>query len=369
MMMELLSKATDEQRVGDTALLEQKGYRVLSKLADAVQGQIFLAELLRSPQGQSAAAQRVAIKRINKELSDDKTTFEDEDGMKELVDEDVRKEAAILKYLTVRKGATGDHIAKFVDFFESDTHYYLVTAYVDGITIAELADNAHALIVAGKLSRKNWLKTVKFILWQLTGALHWLHRVYDCCHLDICVDNVMIENAQFEGHTFSQRLKVKLIDFGVAEKFRTNSFACFKDRLSVEHGAYVAPEVMENATYDARKADAWSLGIIFYRLVTNSMPFLAEDIWQAQNGYAALKAGRFGKWLRMNHLTPLFGKSAAALLESLLQFDEARRPLCGEAMQAKWFKSYWERYGMQIATQMARDAARLRGSDVQVSNE
>lgn len=347
----------------DAALLEQQGYRLLHKLADSVQGQVFLAESLRASEGEAAV--RVAIKRVNKTLCEQKMTFEDEDGMNEFVDEDVLKEAFILEHLTVRNKATGDHVAKFVELLESEQHYFLITEYVDGITVGELADKAHALILAGKLSRKSWLKTVKFIMWQLTGALHWLQGVYGCCHLDICVDNVMIENAEFEqqrdgSYVASQRLKVRLIDFGVAELFSGGSFACFKDRLSVEHGAYVAPEVFCNQVYDARKADAWSLGMILYRLVTNAAPFLAEDIWdEAQNGYAALKAGRLGKWMRMNNLMPLFGKNAAALLESLLQFDQDRRPLAGQAMRAKWFKSYWQRYGALIAQQMARDAARL----------
>jgi len=366
--MALSQPEVDTVFPSDTALLEQKGYRVLRKLSSAVQGEVFLAESLRS-------AERFAIKRVNKELCRTKMTFEDEEGLNELIDEDVKKEAAILRHLTLRKGATGDHIAKFIDFFESGTHHFLVTDYVDGVTIAEMADTAHSLIVAGKLSRKQWLKTVKFILWQLTGAVHWLHTVYGCCHLDLCVDNIIIEKGEFEQQrdgsvTAPQQLKVKLVDFGVAELFpfqdsaSSSSFACFKDRLSVEHGAYVAPEVMDNAVYDARKADAWSLGIILYRLVTNSVPFVAEDIWQTHNGYAAIKKGCFAQWLREEHLLPLFGKKAAALLESLLHFDEARRPLCGEAMRAKWFTSYWQRYGGHIAVQMARDAARLRGPEL-----
>jgi len=240
------------------------------------------------------------------------------------------------------------HFAKFVELFESSTHIFLVTEYIDGITLREFADRAHALLRCDKLCHKTWLKTVKHIMWQMTAAVNYLHSVFGCCHLDLCADNVLLENV-CPDNVVSPKINVKFIDFGAAEWFsNSTSFSCTKSQINIENGAYVAPEVFDGAMYDARKADSWSLGILMYRLVTNDVPFLAEDIWDdARNGYAALKNGAipFAKWLRAKNLVPMMSKKAIALLVSLLHFDADRRPLAIQTMKAQWFSAYWEANG------------------------
>ena len=71
-------------------------------------------------------------------------------------------------------------MTRFVDFYESDSHYYLVTSWVDGLNLSDFAHKAHALIEEGKMSHKDWFKTVKYIMWQLTATIRWLHDVYGC---------------------------------------------------------------------------------------------------------------------------------------------------------------------------------------------
>jgi len=202
--------------------------------------------------------------------------------------------------------------------------------------------------------------------------VRWLHSVYGCCHLDLCADNVILQNADFETQrdgslSVSRHIEVKLIDFGVAQLFARSDFSCFKSQLNIDNGAYVAPEVFDGAVYDARKADLWALGILMFRLVTNAAPFLAEDIWDSErNGYAALKDGVFSKWLRANDSVPLLRKSknAISLIVSLLQFDAEQRPLASHAVQAKWFSAYWKANGAKLASKMKEDSARLRAQNI-----
>merc|ERR1719499_1524921 len=101
-----------------------------------------------------------------------------------------------------------------------------VTQWVDGMNLRKFSTTAHELIRDGKLSAKDWSKTCKFIMWQLVATIRWLHDVYHCCHLDLVLENVMIENAEFIPKdensgtmSVSTTLSVKLIDFGVAEIF------------------------------------------------------------------------------------------------------------------------------------------------------
>jgi len=365
------NNVSDISPFDDAHFNEQNGYLILEKAADTIQGELYKARLCK-PSPNAPTGSLVAIKRTHKTLFEQKMVFEDEDGLNEFVEEDVMKEAMLLNHLTVNHQAAGDHIAKFIDFYESDSHYYLVTAWVDGLNLADFTTKAHALIEEGKMCQKDWLKTVKFIMWQLTATMRWLHDVYACCHLDLCLENIMVENAVFEqqrdgSYKASQRLNLKLCDFGVAELFDKKVFRCIKGGLTVDNEPYVAPKVFDNDIYDARKADAWAMGIILFRLMTNTAPYLAEDIWDdPQNGYAAIKEGKLCKFLKMNHVK--MSSAASKLLCSLLSFDEDARPFAKSVIRAKWFKAYYERYGAQIERNMRSDAKLLKQQSEQMAS-
>src|SRR5450631_4093903 len=75
--------------------------------------------------------------------------------------------------------------------------------------------------------------------------------------------------------------KVKLLDFGVAKRFTiagsndtTESLTSMKASFSGTP-AYMAPEIMTQKPYDGR-ADIFSLGLVFYELLTGKQPFVAE---------------------------------------------------------------------------------------------
>ena len=69
---------------------------------------------------------------------------------------------------------------------------------------------------------------------------------------------------------------LKLIDFGLSQTFHNR-----KLKTIVGSPYYVAPEVI-NQDY-TEKCDIWSVGVIFYLLITKDFPFSGEsnvDVFQ-----------------------------------------------------------------------------------------
>ena len=163
-------------------MFAQNGYKRLHKLCDTLQGKLYKAEVTKITDGNNGSqgiGSHVCIKKCDKQICDDQIAKKD-DGMTFCVEENILKEAIILRHLTVDNRATGNYIVKFIDFFESESHYYLVTEYVEGMNLKEFVQSAHGYIREGKLELKEYQKTVKYIMWQLIATLRFLHDVFHC---------------------------------------------------------------------------------------------------------------------------------------------------------------------------------------------
>jgi serine/threonine protein kinase len=89
-------------------------------------------------------------------------------------------------------------------------------------------------------------------------AINYMHRNH-VVHRDIKPENVIFQN--------EKDLKVKLVDFGCAQKFVTGHM------MLQSYGApyYMAPEMIKGCYNE--KVDLWSVGVIMYMLCTSEIPF------------------------------------------------------------------------------------------------
>ena len=168
----------------ENIVISKNGYRKLDTLCNTQQGQLMLAEIQRSTKQNQLygnIGSKVVIKRVNKDLNDQKIVKQD-DGMIYCTTKSVLKEAMILKHLTVDNHPIGQYIVQFADFFESDSHYYLCMEYVDGMNLKQFIETAQQYIKQNKLEIKHYHRAVKFILWQLIASLRALHDVYHCMY-------------------------------------------------------------------------------------------------------------------------------------------------------------------------------------------
>jgi serine/threonine protein kinase len=104
------------------------------------------------------------------------------------------------------------------------------------------------------------------LLFQLASALAYLHD-RSVIHRDIKPENLILSNRNLDS-------PVKLVDFGFAviENETTRS----PSKQLVGSPGYFAPEVLRERSYTT-KCDIWSLGVVFYILLSGLMPFSTDN--------------------------------------------------------------------------------------------
>jgi predicted ATPase/signal transduction histidine kinase/tRNA A-37 threonylcarbamoyl transferase component Bud32 len=151
---------------------------------------------------------------------------------------------------------------------------------IEGVVKAlslETYNNKLALILEDfqGISLHTWLKTQKIsILFflslarQLAEILHELHQNY-IIHKNIKPHNILI-NPQTE--------QIKLIDFSIASRLSRENPTISTPNLLEGTLAYMSPEQTGrmNRSLDYR-TDFYSLGVTFYEMLTNRLPFASND--------------------------------------------------------------------------------------------
>ncbi len=144
-----------------------------------------------------------------------------------------------------------ENIVKIYSISEEDDLHYIVMEYVKGDTLK------------GVLKRHGYLpvdEAVKIIM-QVTDALIHAHS-NQVIHRDIKPHNILInENG------------VKIADFGIARTVTQSTITHTGSVLGSIH--YLSPEQARGGWTDER-SDLYSLGIVFYELLTGEVPFSGE---------------------------------------------------------------------------------------------
>jgi tRNA A-37 threonylcarbamoyl transferase component Bud32 len=143
-------------------------------------------------------------------------------------------------------------IVAVYDYGEVAGFPYLVMEYVDGLTLRQL-------IQGKKLSSEEALAIVP----KICEALQFAHQ-RGIVHRDIKPENILLDK---EG-------RVKIADFGIAKILAPGaqdlSLTGGKDVVGTPH--YMAPEQVEQPAKVDHRADIFSLGVVFYEMLTGELP-------------------------------------------------------------------------------------------------
>eukprot|EP01083_Nonionella_stella_P030363 83234_1 len=255
---------TDTQQCIEQSL-SSKGYTPIKKVANALQGSVW-----ETCKNETKYIVKVAAKSLHKEG----ITYINH--QKIAIEEDIIKETEIIKYLTRHDPPSS--FTKFIDFFDDTQYYYLVMEH-GGHNLFDFVRKCHEYIAKDALDLSEWASFCKTAMQQMVSLVHWMHTKMKCCHLDISLENFVIDGLTIEildGGDTQKRLRIshdfqiKIIDFGLAEVF-TDDFKC---RKHVGKTVYKSPEIYHKVkVFDARTADVWSLGVCLFMMAIGTTPF------------------------------------------------------------------------------------------------
>merc|ERR1712228_236377 len=250
-------------------------------------------------------------------------------------------------------GCAMDNIVQYIDWFESDNFYYLVIEYVQSeINLEQFMGTAHEYMDNGKLKKREYQQIIKKIMWELVNVIYWLHNDMNCCHLDINLENIMLQNADFivnelDGTvSISTEIKVKLCDFGRSELFKEseehkdNMFECAKQGMSL---------LEDGVSYDAREQDIFDFGMCLYHCCVGIAhdyddENINEDIEIETNGHSAVRSGTLNDVIK----SKVSNKKIINLLTELLKIDETERYQIDDVLKHEWFATYFAKNKKQI---------------------
>lgn len=141
------------------------------------------------------------------------------------------------------------NVVDIYDVGEYEGMHYIVMEYVRGRTLKQLISSRGALSVTESIH----------IMTQLTSAVQHAH-LHKIIHRDIKPQNVLVKD---DG-------SVKITDFGIA--IANDAVQLTLNNAVMGSAHYLAPETAkgEDAT---EQVDIYSLGIVFYELLTGDVPF------------------------------------------------------------------------------------------------
>lgn len=152
---------------------------------------------------------------------------------------------------TLAKLSHSNIVAVF-DYGQTENLNYLIMEYVNGINLRDA-------IQEGKLTPKESLAIVQ----QICDALQFAHD-NGVIHRDIKPENVLLDK---QG-------RVKIADFGLAKLVRPDreDFTLTGTQQVLGTRNYMAPEQIEKPEMVDHRADIYSLGVVFYELLTGELP-------------------------------------------------------------------------------------------------
>lgn len=210
--------------------MEIPGYKILEPLGKGGMAQVYLAL-------QESVGRKVAIKVMNASLTPDPQFIE--------------------RFIAEARCANLNHpnIITVFDAGQAANQPFIVMEYIEGGDLAKR-------LRQGPFTPAQALAVIR----QVAAALHASHQK-GYVHRDVKPENVL----------FRDNTTVILADFGIAKALQGNGNMT-QTGMIIGSPSYMSPEQIKGDELDGR-SDLYSLGVMFYQLLTGAKPYHAEDTY------------------------------------------------------------------------------------------
>jgi tetratricopeptide (TPR) repeat protein/serine/threonine protein kinase len=159
--------------------------------------------------------------------------------------------------LILARQVTHRNVIRIFDLGEADGIKFITMEFIDG------QDLKNVVTEQGKLSREESVRVMEQVCLALEAA-----HAEGVVHRDLKPQNIMLDKSG----------RVSVMDFGIARS--TEMGGMTQTGVLLGTPEYMSPEQVMGEHVDAR-SDLFTLGVIFYQLLTGDMPYKAETTQKA----------------------------------------------------------------------------------------
>eukprot|EP01083_Nonionella_stella_P127570 386384_1 len=293
------SNATDQLLYDQKATMIENGYTPIREMCKTLQGCIWKVF-------HKKRACLAIIKITNKTLSAKHIGINHTSGQYFICNESIEQEIKMLHALNHNKSTPSgtsipvhlwcyvidvfEHVdtamIRLYQVFEDAFNMFVVMEY-GGDRLLDFINKVHHSLLHGKMLLSHWRVTAKRMMKQMIEFVDWLHNEQHVCHMDISLENLLIKDVKWEYdaarkvYRLAPTFQIKFIDFGLAEKFTNDDDLTkeisFESNKFVGKTKYECPSIYNQKTFDARKADIWSIGVCWFMICIGYNPWSAPD--------------------------------------------------------------------------------------------
>ena len=216
--------------------------------------------------------------------------------------------------INILKELDHPNIVKFYEQLNTKSNIYIMMEFCNG------GELSHCLKLYKSVYKNTFnIEIVQYFMRQIINAFCYIHSK-KIIHRDIKLENILLS---FENENDKQNLnlltsKVKIIDFGLSTKLTYSSLTYTALGSPVNMDPLILKKFDKAGGYKNllgynEKADIWSLGTIFYELLTGQLLFEANSMKDLME---KVEAGNYVIPINQN-----FYKESVSFLNCMLQYN------------------------------------------------
>jgi tRNA A-37 threonylcarbamoyl transferase component Bud32 len=211
------------------------------------------------------------------------------------------------------------NIVSVYDYLKKGSSYFIIMEFVDGVSLEDL------------IKKRGMIEplTALLIFNEVCQGLKYAHD-RKIIHRDIKPNNVLVAKTG----------AVKLMDFGIAKSLQEDDEGLTKTGVVMGTPAYMSPEQLISTKYVDSLTDIYSMGVMFYQMVTGKRPYSAD--FTAEN----LHKISIGDYVHPRQLNPDLPEYCVYIVKKAMHHKKEKR-----VQDLKELIDHMSRYLAQFRTQ------------------